>query len=925
MKKTFCLLSVYFLAVFAGNLAAQPFFQRFDSVDVKIGSSYITNPWAGGLNFVQTSEVDMNMDGIKDLFVFDRSGDKWRTFINNGATNTVDYKYNAYYESKFPDMHYWALLKDYNGDGKEDLFTYSKAGGGMDIYKNVSTIAGGLQFQLVSLQQKSIYNPTRFNTSPAAIPDGMVSNTWDGISGGAAAFASRAINVTNLNAAYWKLMSVSLNISHSNDNDVIVYLVNPCGDRLRLIRNAGGSGHSFIGTNFSPYSSNVIGSVGFNTAPFTGTYAPEAGTAAWTTFLACANPNGVWYLNVADQSGGNVGTIKDWSLTFYSPNYTPFTSLSPTNLYVSAVDIPSLTDIDNDGDLDVVTFAITGTYMEYHQNLSMDIYGTTDSLIFYAKNKCWGYAAEDALSNDYTLNDTCLGNVGNPGIVEHDENTKSTERHSGSCQLCIDLDNDGDKEFIVGDVSFPNLTMLTNGGTPYAAHFVAVDTAFPANNTSTIPVAQTLFPCAYYVDVNNDNLKDLIVSPNSPNYSENFNSEMYYKNTGTNNAPIFQYQQSNLLQDNMIEVGEGAYPVFFDYDNDGLKDLFVGNYGYYNALGFEHKIAQFKNIGTASIPKYELITRDYNNLSSLGITNMVPTFGDMDGDGDADMFIGAYDGRLHYFQNIAAIGSPANFVLTVANFKNSNNRTIDVGNYATPQIFDVDNDGKNDLVIGAENGKFAYYQHTGSATSTVPAMDSISHYFGKVKVNQPGYIYGWSQPFVFRQAGQTTILAGSELGYLRLYNHIDGNFSGVFTLVDSTYMGVREGERATVFGADVTNDGLLDFVVGNYSGGLSFFKGVSSISTSNEIAHSINWNLEAFPNPANTSITIRIVNDRISDYQIQLFNTIGQLLTTQHINTTEAIINTGNLKPGIYFIKVNELETNGQLKNSLVKRVVIQH
>ena len=134
---------------------AQPFFQRNDSIQVKINSSYIANPWAGGLNTIQPSNIDLDLDGIKDLFVFDRTGNKIRTFINKGTAGVVNFKYNPQYENKFPPLHDWALLVDYNCDGKEDIFSYSDWGGGFDVYKNISTIATGLKFQRVSTQQKS--------------------------------------------------------------------------------------------------------------------------------------------------------------------------------------------------------------------------------------------------------------------------------------------------------------------------------------------------------------------------------------------------------------------------------------------------------------------------------------------------------------------------------------------------------------------------------------------------------------------------------------------------------------------------------------------------------------------------------------------------------------------------------------------------
>jgi hypothetical protein len=383
----------------------------------------------------------------------------------------------------------------------------------------------------------------------------------------------------------------------------------------------------------------------------------------------------------------------------------------------------------------------------------------------------------------------------------------------------------------------------------------------------------------------------------------------------------------------MIEVGEGAYPVFFDYDNDGLKDMFIGNYGYYNSLGFEHKIALFKNIGTATVPQFELITRDYDGydgtlspLSSLGITNMIPTFGDMDSDGDADMIIGAFDGKMHYFKNIAPLGTMAHFVLAQANFKNSNNRSIDVGDFAAPQIVDIDNDGKNDLVIGSYNGKFAYYHNNGTLVSSIPSLDSVTHFFGRLKVNQPNYFTGYSYPFFFRQAGITKLLAGTQLGYLRLYDNIDGNLSGSFNLVDSTYLNIREGDRTAPFGADINNDGYMDLIIGNYQGGVAFFKGVSSLTTSNEISNDTHWSMDAFPNPAQNILNIIITNDNQTNYRIEFYNMLGQIVYSEHTVNSYIQIYIGNMKQGIYLCKISEEDSKGNLKvGALTKRIVVNH
>ena len=72
------------------------------------------------------------------------------------------------------------------------------------------------------------------------------------------------------------------------------------------------------------------------------------------------------------------------------------------NLFVSDVDIPAIDDIDGDGDLDVLTFNILGGYIEYHKNLSIEMYGHCDSLIFERVDECWGDVYEVLTATHYT-------------------------------------------------------------------------------------------------------------------------------------------------------------------------------------------------------------------------------------------------------------------------------------------------------------------------------------------------------------------------------------------------------------------------------------------------------------------------------------------------------------------------------------------
>jgi len=121
------------------------------------GQNILSDPlkyaWAGGLNSCQFCAIDLNLDGINDLLVFDRHGNRKLTFINSGTLNTIDYIFSPEYAKKLPECQNWIITTDYNCDGKEDIFTYSM--GGIRVYKNVSDTS--LRFQLVTDMLKSFY------------------------------------------------------------------------------------------------------------------------------------------------------------------------------------------------------------------------------------------------------------------------------------------------------------------------------------------------------------------------------------------------------------------------------------------------------------------------------------------------------------------------------------------------------------------------------------------------------------------------------------------------------------------------------------------------------------------------------------------------------------------------------------------------
>ena len=110
-------------------------------------------PWAGGLNSCQFCAIDLNADGVNDLLIFDRHGNRKLTYINKGTSNVIDYTFAPALARQLPELHDWVITADYNCDGKMDIFTYGF--GGARVFENISDTV--LKFKLITDLLESYY------------------------------------------------------------------------------------------------------------------------------------------------------------------------------------------------------------------------------------------------------------------------------------------------------------------------------------------------------------------------------------------------------------------------------------------------------------------------------------------------------------------------------------------------------------------------------------------------------------------------------------------------------------------------------------------------------------------------------------------------------------------------------------------------
>ena len=97
---------------------------------------------------------------------------------------------------------------------------------------------------------------------------------------------------------------------------------------------------------------------------------------------------------------------------------------------------------------------------------------------------------------------------------------------------------------------------------------------------------------------------------------------------------------------------------------------------------------------------------------------------------------------------------------------------------------------------------------------------------------------------------------------------------------------------------DINNDQKIDCIIGNYSGGLSFFSSDSSLVSTQKFIPVNNLNI--YPNPAQYEIIIE--GNSFGD--IDIVNSFGQTIIKSRKKSMRHSININQLSRGIYFMKL---------------------
>ncbi len=449
--------------------------------------------------------------------------------------------------------------------------------------------------------------------------------------------------------------------------------------------------------------------------------------------LFTSTPGGIQvYPNLNNYFPKSMGTLKSTGLN------------GLINIYVSASDIPAIADMDGDGDLDILAFESAGHFISYYEN--------TGDLKYATKSLNWG----NFFLND--CQDIAFGLV--PESVLSTQSTAAV-KHAGNTLALWDPDKNGIYDLIIGHVGCPGFIFMKNEGTRNKPRFRNADYNFPASAPHTVPSLASGSP----IDLDGDGAMDLMASSHLPDLNPALETVSYYRSE--NGALVLKTKA--FLQEEMIDVGDNASPVFFDVEGDGDLDLLIGS----------SSVNCYENVnGTLTFKSRDFLPLTGASGIQLQVVN-------------SRLMLYYLKGSAVYYREYKSGVLSEEKALNVVSLRE------------TPRLYDVNQDGSLELVVLDYLGGTRVYD-----------WSDLSKPYQRIETAFRGIAY--ADITGDGNAEQITIDAS---GYVYV--------SGLGLEVQR--LPFQVGQNAQITTADFNRDGKVDIVVGLASGGVQLFQNTSDI------------------------------------------------------------------------------------------------
>jgi hypothetical protein len=297
---------------------------------------------------------------------------------------------------------------------------------------------------------------------------------------------------------------------------------------------------------------------------------------------------------------------------------------------------------------------------------------------------------------------------------------------------------------------------------------------------------------------------------------------------------------------------------FADYNGDGMLDLIMGisdwrEYGWDNAFNEKGEwtrgplhgyVYAALNRGTNGEPEYAEEVHVMAGGEPVDVYGAPsPCFADFDGDGDLDLICGEFLDKLTWFENTGTRTEP---VYAAGRYLENNGEVIRMDLEMLQVVsLDWDRDGDIDLIVGQEDGRVAWWEHTGEVRDSMPVFAKPRFFRQEAESLKTGAL---AAPFSFDWDGDgdEDIIAGDTAGYINFVENLDGGdppswAAPVYLQAGGETIRIQAGPNGSIQGpaeakwgytvlnvADWNHDGLPDIVINSILGRVEWFENIGT-------------------------------------------------------------------------------------------------
>ena len=426
---------------------------------------------------------------------------------------------------------------------------------------------------------------------------------------------------------------------------------------------------------------------------------------------------------------------------------------------------PILSDLDTDGDLDLIIGSQSGTIL-YFENT-----GTTTNPNY-----------TERIGPDNPLNSVTAGSFSEPASA--------------------DLDGDSDLDLIIGN-NLGKLYYFENIGTADNPSFTRRTGV--TNSLEGVDVGSYSKPTL--ADLDNDGDFDLLVGNDGGGIN-------YFENTGSPTDSDFTHRRgvNNPLEH--IKADAHSATSLADLDGDGDIDLVI--WGWYGTVKY------FENTGTVDVPSFAERTGVGNPLDDISFGRYsIPTFVDLDDDSDLDLVIANRDGVIHYFMNIGTSSNPDfsatqfSRPVTLTLYDNSGNDTLDLRTDTNDQFVYLRPEGISDVYGLTGNliiarGTLIENYIAGSGNDVIVGNAAVNYINGREGDDR---IWGGDHDDILEGgAGSDRLDGGTGMDWV---SYRDSDAAVTVNLADSTASGGHAEGDVLVLVENVIGSDHADVLTGN--------------------------------------------------------------------------------------------------------------